>query len=264
MSNRWRLLPLLAILAGWLGMPQPALADGVTDYFTFDVNTDISKTQVLPGEAFRIVVTARAECINNLPVKVTDCKISGRLVAVNGAGGGRIVLANYEYLLSPFPNNKGETAQTAYTLDAMLPEKSSPGSYDLVAELIDAQIKAIFWISVAPFLPENAKIGCITLLQGTMPVGFTETPLAVNAGTAAAVLTPGPAQSITQTADTPATIGKSAAAKQPLEYSNPEILPTAGTITAAAVETGVNWWMYGSIGEAAVIIGLLLWALRRH
>jgi hypothetical protein len=263
MSKRWRLLGVLAMLAGWLGMPQPALAEGVSDYFTFDVNTEISKTQVLPGEAFHIVITARAECINNLPVKVTDCKVNGRLVAVLGAGGKRIVLADYEYLLSPFPNNKGETAQTAYSLDATLPGTASPGSYDLVAELINAQIKSIFWISVASFLPENTKIGSITLLPGPAPT-LTTTPPTVNTGTAAATSTPSVSQSIMPASETPAKVVTSTVTTPPREYSSVETLTAGSTITVPPVETGVNWWMYGAIGEAVVIIGLLLWVLRRH
>lgn len=261
---------LLAVVIGCLGSRScPALALSLSDYFTYSERTEISCSQVSPGEIFHIYVSARATCIKDMPVNVAEAEMSGRLMAVHSESGERIELLNYTYKLQPFPNRKGDTVVEEFTLDAALPVNAAPGVYNLSAELTDAQIKYIIWVHIFNVLPERVDIGSITLVEDPVPDSTTVTPVSPSTGIISTTAVTEPASTTHSSAPSitssiPGTNNSPSITSSVAATSTSVTLPGSSTLTAAAVQEDIEWWVWGSVGAVVAVILILLVLVLRH
>jgi hypothetical protein len=272
MRKLWWMTLVSVVVVCLAGIPSPALAISVTDYFTFSDKTEISKAQVLPGETFRVSMSAQATCIKDIPLRINACEFDGRLVAVHSVSRERIVFLSYTYLLSPFPNNKGETVETSYNLDTAFPENALAGSYDLVAELAGTQIKAFMSFNMYGMLPESKIVGTVTLLPRPAPVTSSPTTQPPGASTATASLSSVYYPSLTLPESTTTVMANnSAAVTQPPPTLLPSgsftppgagTIPDGGTIIVPTAEKSFNLWLYAAIGAVAALILALLVIIR--
>jgi len=261
---------LLAVVISCLGRSRPALALSLSDYFTYSESTEISCSQVSPGEIFHIYVSARATCIKDMPVNVAEAEMSGRLMAVHSESGERIELLNYTYKLQPFPNRKGDTVVEEFTLDTALPENAAPGVYDLSAELTDAQIKYIIWVHIFNVLPERVDIGSITLVEDSVSATTTVTTLSPSTSISSTTTVTEPVSTTTYSSAPAVTSSTPDADNSPFITSSVPLISTSGvlpgssTVTEVAVQEDINWWIWGSIGAVVAVLLILLVLVLRH
>lgn len=159
----------LAVLT-MVGNPSPAAAEGIGDYFAYGFRVTFSKTEVARGEVFSATATANASAARDMPVNINAASFTGRVVAIQQPGGTRIVLnPSYNVTLTPFPNKKGEKAEVSTAIQLQFPETSQPGSYQVVGELIKAEIQAgPLWLPVpSGLLPQSQNLGLVTLMSAT-------------------------------------------------------------------------------------------------
>ncbi len=157
--------------------PAPATALSVDDYFKIDYSVQFSSTDVQEGEIFYATITGTASCVKDLPLSVSEARVTGRVTAENTATGAKAVLSSdYTLSISPFPNKAGEVAQASQTVALEFPTGSNPGSYNVSGELVEARVKAVLWFTVTSYLPQYQSLGQVTYRQVTaqpIPTGTT-------------------------------------------------------------------------------------------
>ena len=67
---------------------------------------------------------------------------------------------SYTLTVDPFPTDEGETASTSKDVPLQFPQGSQSGTYSIIAELIEAKVKAAgFWLPpVTPLLPSSETV----------------------------------------------------------------------------------------------------------
>jgi len=158
---------LLLILAG--GSPVSALSIG--EYFAISYTVEFSQAEVYLNQSFHATVIGEATCIDELPLTVSEARITGSVVARHTESGAEVVL-NPEYTLTidPFPNGVGEVVQESQMVELHFPEDSLPGSYSINGELTEAKVKALLWFNVTSYLPASQAMGVVSY----MPPGEEE------------------------------------------------------------------------------------------
>ncbi|MFC1933724.1 hypothetical protein ACFLXX_01055 [Chloroflexota bacterium] len=138
-------------------------AQSLHDYFTVNYSIDISDTDIQEGEVSYATVEATATCHTRLPVKPSEAKFTSRVIAEHQISGAEVVLnSGYTVTISPFPSQEGETIQDTQVVSLEFPAGSQSGSYNLVAELIEAKVKvSIMWFDVKSYLPPYMEIGSV-------------------------------------------------------------------------------------------------------
>ncbi|GAH67054.1 unnamed protein product, partial [marine sediment metagenome] len=108
-----------------------------------------------------------ASCTDDLPMPVSEAVITGRIIAEHQTSGAEVTLkSSYTLTISPFPSQKDETTQVSQVVSLQFPGGSQSGTYSVVGELIEAEVKTILgWISVTAFLPSSQAMGSITYVS---------------------------------------------------------------------------------------------------
>ncbi|MFC1962537.1 hypothetical protein ACFLWB_00850 [Chloroflexota bacterium] len=163
----------------------PATAISLSDYFSYSSDVTLDKTEIVGTETFYMTVEAEATCNKDLPLPASEAKITGRITAEHQASGSKVTLnPSYTVAVDPFPNEEGETAQSYQVVPLQFPQGSQSGTYSVVAELVEAKVKAIFWITGTDYLPSSQAVGSVTYTSGSAAGG---------AAGGGAVVTPPPA-----------------------------------------------------------------------
>ncbi|MFC1988312.1 CARDB domain-containing protein [Chloroflexota bacterium] len=150
-----------------------------SDYFSYTSDVQFSKTSVTGSESFNAIVSVNATCFNTLPWPASvasEASITGRIIAEHQTSGARVTLnSSYNLPINPFPNTTGESTSVAITVPLQFPTGSASGTYDVIAELVEAKVKVGFtWPNVASLLPSEQPAGIpITYTAGSSGGGFT-------------------------------------------------------------------------------------------
>lgn len=163
----WRLL-IAFVLAIYLvsASVAPIAALSPSDYYSFSYTVQFSSTQIVGSNLFQATVNATATCTNDLPVSATVASITSRIVAEHQVSGAKVTLnPSYTITIDPFPNQSGQTTQIQKVISLQFPQGSASGTYNIIVELIDAQVKALVWIPVTSYLPSSQTMGSITYVS---------------------------------------------------------------------------------------------------
>jgi hypothetical protein len=163
------LLPIIAALVVMVALslaiapPAFALDLNPADYFqvayepvTFD------KTTVAPGEVFHATLKGRATCTQDLPLNITELKITSQVVARPASGGSDITL-NSQYIIDikPIPSKAGQYYDINQSVALQFPAGAAPGTYNIIGKITKAEITISVLISytqdiTGSFPPESA------------------------------------------------------------------------------------------------------------
>ncbi|MFC2022051.1 hypothetical protein ACFLTR_02400, partial [Chloroflexota bacterium] len=161
------LVALTVALCLVLAVPGLASAQSPGEYYTFSFDAQFSKNQVTESESFTATITAGAACIQNFPVSATEASITSRIVAENQANGARVTLnSGYTLTIDDFPSSAGENTSVEIIVPLQFPAGSVSGTYNVIAELVEAKVKAIIWIPVTSYLASEQTAGTITYTAG--------------------------------------------------------------------------------------------------
>jgi len=162
----WQLLVALALVLCIVSISSsPVAALSVDDYFSYDYGVEFSKLEILGDEVFNATITVTATCTNDLPLSVTEARITARVTAEHQTNGSKVTLKpSYTVTVSSFPNSKGETSSESVVVSLQFPEGSQSGAYSVVGELIEAEINTSLLgpLSVTSLLPESQALGSVT------------------------------------------------------------------------------------------------------
>ncbi len=169
----WRLITALILALCLVPISSnPVVAQSPQDYFSFSYDVEFSKTEIEGSEVFYSTITVVATCTNDFPVSASEASITGRIIAEHQASGTEVTLnSSYTITIKPFPNQKGETTESSVVIPLQFPQGSQSGTYSVVGELIEAKVKAIFWLPVTAFLPSSQTVGSVTYVSGSYEVG---------------------------------------------------------------------------------------------
>ena len=164
--RRFIIASVLALCLVLVGSNSAFAALSVDDYFEYRYDVELSKTVITGTELFYATVTVVATCKNDLPLSPSEARSTGRITATHQASGTEVTLnSSYTVTIQPFPSTAGETVQTSQVVQLQFPQGSLPGTYSMVAELIEAEVKVLIWIDVTDYLPPSETIGSVTYLR---------------------------------------------------------------------------------------------------
>ena len=164
----WRLLIalILALCLLSIGSSPVAALDTVSVGGYFEITyapVEFSKTEINGSEVFYATVGAEAACTNDLPLTVSEARITGCVTATHQVSGTKVTLnPSYDVTISPFPNEEGETCSESVDVALQFPGGSQAGTYTVNGELIEAKVKVIIEWDVTSFLPESQAMGSVT------------------------------------------------------------------------------------------------------
>jgi len=165
----WRLvIALILALCLVLISSNPVFAQSPGDYFSYDdYDVEFSSTEIEGSEVFYATITADVTCTNDLPLSPSEASITSRIIAEHQTSGAQVTLnSSYTVTIKPFPSNKGESAQSSEVVSLQFPQGSQSGTYSVIGELIEAEVKVLVPISVTAYLPSSQTMGSVTYLAG--------------------------------------------------------------------------------------------------
>jgi len=147
--------------------PAPVFALSLNDYFSYSYNVEFSETDIRGSEVFYATVEGTATCKEDLPLAVSEARITGRIIAEHQDSGAKVTLnSSYSVTIDPFPSEAGETSQASTDVSLIFPGRNESGIYDIVAELIEAEVKVLgVWVDVTSYLPSSQVLGSITYVE---------------------------------------------------------------------------------------------------
>ncbi len=163
------LVIVLALLPG-LVFPVEATAQRLTDYFELSYGmSGLSQTEVKGDEAFHVTIRGEIVCKKDLPVRVTEATIVGRVVAHDASGTKQTLNPKYVVTISPFPGKAGERFVRTSTIALRFPPGATSGVYQIVGELIEARIDSSLGnMDLSRFLPGSRVAGTV-VYTGSVP-----------------------------------------------------------------------------------------------
>jgi hypothetical protein len=172
---------LLLVITLSLTIASPALAAldlNPANYYQFNFNpTTFDKSEVAAGEVFHATITGSADCTKDLPLPISEIKITSQVVAQPAAGGAALIL-NPQYIIdiNPLPRTAGGTFNINQTVTLQFPAGATPGSYNVVGQVTLAKvtIKVIFSydMDVTSSFSQDQTLGtikCIIPTTATTP-----------------------------------------------------------------------------------------------
>jgi len=174
-------LAIASVLAACLipASPSPAAALSVNpyDYFDFNYSISFSDTEVQEGEAFYLVVAGQATCIKDLPVGADKIAVTGNIIAEHKKTGATEMLnAGYSVTVSPVPDWKGESYEFHQRVKLSFPGESQPGQYNVIGELVQAEIDDWDVTDVIPEPYRTRTIGTVNYVGATEEVTPPQPP----------------------------------------------------------------------------------------
>ncbi len=170
---------LSAIPLSIIGSP-PAAAQGAEDYFQISYEpVSYSKTEIHGDEVFYATIQGSATCTNDLPLPVSEVRITARVIAEHTESGNRVTLnSSYTTTIEPFPNSAGETIEISRVIPLKFPPQSESGDYRITGEIEEAKVKILFvWIDVPGDISQDQPMGSLRYVaEGESPTpGLTPT-----------------------------------------------------------------------------------------
>ncbi len=193
MTTKWHqrlaggllLAALLCSTFGFSPKPTAALSLDPYEYYEFDYHIAFSHDEVEAGEPFSITVGAEVRCIKDMPFGANEATIVASVLARSQSSGEEITLFDgYELTVTDVPDWEGDQYSIEEALELSFPDGTSPGTYDIVAELTDVSIDG--W-NITGFIPGSSRsigagaIACVdpdveppppTPLQGTLSISI--------------------------------------------------------------------------------------------
>ena len=162
----WGLMSVLVSVLCLVSIrPAPIFALSLDDYFSYNIDTEFSKTEIHGSELFYATVDGTATCTSNLPLAAIEAQITSRVVAEHQVSGAQVTLnSGYSVTIESFPSVAGETAHTSEVVSLRFPGGSESGVYNVVGELVEARVQfvGIGWLVVTSFLPASQEMGSVT------------------------------------------------------------------------------------------------------
>jgi len=166
----WRLLValILAICLVPIGS-SPAAALSAEDLFQITYEISLSAAEVNGSEIFYVTVQGAARCEEDLEIPynlISEARIVGSVIATQQASGTKVTLnSSYIVTIDPFPTKKDETTQSSVVVSLQFPEESQAGIYDVVGELIEAEVNTLIgWLDVTSYLTSSQTMGSVTYI----------------------------------------------------------------------------------------------------
>jgi disulfide bond formation protein DsbB len=163
------LAALLIMIALSLAIAPPAFALDLNpaDYFqvayepvTFD------KTTVAPGDVFHATLKGRATCTQDLPLNISELKITSQVIARPASGGSEVTL-NPQYIIDikPLPSKAGQYYDINQTVALQFPAGTAPGTYTVIGKIAKAEITINVLISytqdITGSFPPESNMGTV-------------------------------------------------------------------------------------------------------
>ena len=153
----------------------PAAAQSLGDYFDITYEVSLSKHEIPGSEVFDATVRATATCKEDLVglevkvgpftveiVSVNEAEITSQVVAQHEVYGTTEILnSSYTITIEPFPDKAGEAYAIEKVIPLQFPEDES-SNYQVIGELITAQVKVLLWVDVTDKLPQTQFMGSVT------------------------------------------------------------------------------------------------------
>ena len=177
----WRVvIALIFVLPLCLIGSPPAGAQGAEDYFQISYEpVSYSKTEIHGDEVFYATIQGSATCTNDLPLPVSEARITIRVIAEHTESGNRVTLnSGYTTTIEPFPDRAGETIEISRVIPLQFPVHSESGDYRIIGEIEEAKVKAIFfWIDIPGDISQDMPMGSLSYIaDGESPTpGLTPT-----------------------------------------------------------------------------------------
>jgi len=175
----------------------PAAAQSVEEYFQISYEpASFSKTEIHGDEVFTATIQGRASCIKDLPMSVSEARITGHVIAEHRVSGTKVTLnSSYTTTIKPVPYKAGKTVDLSEIIYLQFPNQGEPGDYDIILKIDEAEIKVFLWwgyvwVDVRDYLPEDQLTGSIKYIprdESPTPT-LTPTPTATSEHSTAAGL----------------------------------------------------------------------------
>jgi len=162
---------MVLVSGGLATSGHPVAAEGLGDFFAYNYQAQLSKTEVGAGESFSAFVQGEATTKVDLPVSPSKAEVTSRVVARHQSSGAEVTLnSGYTVTIQPFPASKGDRVEIQRTVPLQFPAGSESGAYQVVGELERATVTvAGVSILVTQYLPQSQVLGAINYVGGTSP-----------------------------------------------------------------------------------------------
>ncbi|MCK4963793.1 MAG: hypothetical protein KAH98_02665 [Dehalococcoidia bacterium] len=171
---------VLAILLCLTSSP-PATAQSAEEYFQISYEpVSFSKTEIHGNEVFYAIFQGRATCIKDLPMSVSEARITGRVIAEHRVSGTKVTLnSSYTTTIKPVPYKAGKTVDLSEIIYLQFPNQGEPGDYDIILKIDKFEIPFLFgWFNVRSYLPQDLDqpMGSLKYVAGDESPTPTLTP----------------------------------------------------------------------------------------
>jgi len=171
---------VLAILLCLTSSP-PAAAQSVEEYFQISYEpVSFSKTEIHGDEVFTATIQGRASCTKDLPMSVSEARITGHVIAEHRVSGTTVTLnSSYTTTVKPFPDKLGDTIDISEVIYLQFPDQSESGDYDIIGKLDKVEIPFLFgWVNFRNYLPQDLDqpMGTLKYIPGDESPTPTLTP----------------------------------------------------------------------------------------
>jgi hypothetical protein len=195
---------ILVILLCLIGSP-PAAAQIAEEYFQISYEpVSFSKTEIHGDEVFSATVQGRATCIKDLPMSVSEARITGHVIAEHTVSGTKVTLnSSYTTTIRSFPGKAGDTIDLSKVIYLQFPNHGESGDYDVIDKLDKVEIPFLFgWVNVTSYLPEDQLMGLEDQLMGSLKyIPGSESPTPTPTPIPTPIPTPTPTPTPTATSE---------------------------------------------------------------
>lgn|GEM_PF-2392769 len=180
-------IALVTVILLCLISSPPAAAQIAEEYFQISYEpVGFSKTEIHGDEVFYATLQGRATCTKDLPVSVSEARITGKVIAEHTVSGTRVTLnSSYTTTIKPFPYKAGDTIEINEVILLQFPNQGESGDYDIILKIDEAKIKVFLlwgyvWVDVRDYLPEDQledqHMGTVEYTPGDKSPTPTPTP----------------------------------------------------------------------------------------
>jgi hypothetical protein len=151
----------------------PAAAWSAEDYFQISYEpVSYSKTEIHGNEVFYATIEGSATCTNDLPLPVSEVRLTGRVIAHHTESGNKVTLnSSYTTIIEPFPDSAGETIDISRIIPLQFPPESESGDYSITGEIEEAKLKVpLVWIDFPADIIQDQPMGSLRYIaEGESP-----------------------------------------------------------------------------------------------
>jgi hypothetical protein len=162
-----------------IGSPRAA-AWSAEDYFQISYEpVSYSQSEIHGDEVFYATIQGSATCTSDLPLPVSEVRITACVIAEHTESGKRLTLnPSYTTTIEPFPNSAGETIEISRVIPLQFPPQSKSGDYIITGEIEEAKVKILLvWFDVPGDIIQDQPMGSLEYIaEGEPPTpGLTPT-----------------------------------------------------------------------------------------